>query len=401
MVLVMSRYLYSLLVLYSVFVLNQLDAQDKKPKGKPEAGPKDLKLTLTKVAVKKGSQRMGWGLKGEPPIEAWQVKFPKPQGASTAPSPESIYLYDLDGNGTIDPDTDGMAFPGIPFIVPLPKVLLLKIGQFKVSVDGLKTLILSPDDLGPAQKYVGDVAVFTEFRIRSGIVPVPLDRDLTVACEKHCEYLKANGMTDGKAGSAVYSEEKGKPGYSEEGLDAAKVCTMGFNGDSVAKFLQENYASFYRRAPIVNPRLSCFGVAGLYGMSVLHVSKQDGFQDALCLNPPDGATGVPRFFSGNGEAPTPVPGSDFAKGCGFPILIRLVQPYSELVSAEVVDPKGRKVIGTVSSPPKPANKEWATNQGCAAFIPSKSLDANTTYQVSFQFAEEKDPIKWSFTTAEK
>lgn len=376
-------------------------AQDsKKPKGK-EASSKDLRLPLNKVAIKKGTQRMGWGLKGEPPVEAWQAKFQKLPGTTAPPFPEILYLYDLDGSGTIEPETDGIAFPVVPFIVPLPKVLLLKLGQYKLSVESMKTLVLSPEDLGPAQKYVADAAVFTEFRVRSGLTPVPLDKDLCIAAEKHCEYLKANSMTDGKAGSAVYSEEKGKPGYSEEGLDVAKVCTMGFNGDSVARFLQENYASLYRRAPMVNPRLSCFGVAGLYGMSLLHVAKQDGIQDSICLSPPDGATGVPRFFTSNGEAPTPVPGSDFAKGCGFPILIRVVQPYNELVSAEVVDPKGRKVIGTISSPAKPANKDWANNNGCAAFIPSKSLDSNTTYQVSFQFAEEKDSIKWSFTTAEK
>lgn len=376
-------------------------AQDnKKPKGK-EAGPKDLRLPITKVVIKKGSQRMGWGLKGEPPIDAWQVKFPKPQGGALPPSPETFYLYDLDGNGVLEPETDGLAFPGIPFIVPLPKVLLLKIGQYKISFDGLKTLILSPDDLGPAQKYVSDASLFTEMRIRSGLVPVPLDKDLCIACEKHCEYLKANGMSDGKAGSVVYSEEKGKPGYSEEGAEAAKAGVLGFNGDSVARFLQENYSSFYRRAALINPRLSVLGVASLGGVSMLHLAKQDGFQDALCLNPPDGATSVPRFFTALGETPTPVPGSEFARGCGFPIVIRLNPPYNELVSAEVLDPKGRKVAGTISSPAKPANKDWPTNSGCAGFIPSKSLEPNTTYQVMFQFAEEKDPIKWSFTTADK
>lgn len=393
-----NRYLLSAVSLSGLLALSGgVTAQDKK-KTKPE---QPLKLALSKVAIKKGTFRMGWGLKGEPPAEAWQAKFPKVPGASAPPSPESLYLFDLDANGTLEPETDGLAFPGIPFIVPIPKVLLLKIGQYKVSVDGLKALVLTPDDLGSAQKYVTDASVFTDFRIRSGLIPVPLDRDLCIACEKHCEYLKANGMTDGKAGRAVYTEESGKPGYTEDGLEAAKVANISCNPDSVPKFIMETYTSFYQRAPMVNPKLASFGIASLHGVDMMHVAKQDGFQDALFMHPADGQMGVPRYFSTNGESPNPVPGSEFAKGCGYPILIRLVEPYKELVSAEVVDTKGKKVSGTFSSPAKPANKDWPNNNNCATFIPSKSLDANTTYHVTFQFAEEKDPIKWSFTTIEK
>jgi hypothetical protein len=397
----MNRHYVAFTLLLAILTESGAGAQDsKKPKGK-EAGPKDLKLALTKVAIKKGTQRMGWGLKGDPPIEAWQAKFPKPQGASPAPSPESIYLYDLDGNGTIDPDTDGMAFPGIPFIVPLPKILLLRIGQFKVSFESLKTLVLSADDLGPAQKYVADAAVFTELRVRSGLMPVPLDKDLCVACEKHCDYLKANGLTDGKGGRAVYTEESGKPGYSDEGLEAAKVSNIGCTSDSVHKFILDAYTAFYMRVPMVNPKLGCFGVSSQNGVNMLHVAKQDGFQDALSVHPADGQIGTPRFFTSNGESPNPVPGSEFAKGCGFAIMVRLVAPYKELQSAEVLDPKGKKVAGTFSSPAKPANQDWPDNNNCAGFIPSKSLEPNTTYRVTFQFAEEKAPISWSFTTAEK
>lgn len=376
-------------------------AQDsKKPKGK-EPGPKDLKLPLTKVVIKKGTQRMGWGLKGETPIDAWQVKFPKLPGATATPSPEVLYLYDLDGNGTIDPETDGVAFPGIPFIVPLPKVLLLKSGQYKVSVESTKTLVLSPEDLGPAQKYVEGAAVFTELRIKSGLIPVPLDKDLSLACEKHCDYLKANGMADGRSAVSVFAEEQGKPGYTEEGAEASKVSHIGFTGDSVHRFIVDNFSSVWRRTLMVNPKLACFGVASQNGVTMVHVAKQDGFQETISLHPPDGAVGMPRYFASNGEAPNPVPGSEFGKGCGYPILIRLVAPYKELVTAEVVDAKGKKVTGSFSSPAKPANKDWPDNSNCAAFIPSKSLEANTTYRVTFQFAEEKDPITWSFTTLEK
>lgn len=396
----MKRVCVIALSLSALFALNDAGAQDKK-KAKPEPGPKDLKLALTKVAIKKGTQRMGWGLKGEPPVEAWQAKFPKMQGATAPPNPEMLYLYDLDGNGTIEPDTDGLAFPGSPFIVPLPKVLLLKIGQYKVSVDGLKTLVLSPDDLGAVQKYVSDASIFTDLRIRSGLTPVPLDKDLTVACEKHCDYMKANSLTDGKGGRAVYTEESGKPGYSEEGLEVAKVSNIGCSSDSLHKFILDTYSAFYMRVPMVNPKLACFGVASQNGVNMLHVAKQDGFQETLYTHPADGQTGTPRFFTSNGESPNPVPGSEFAKGCGFPILVRLIAPYKELQSAEVVDPKGKKIAGTFSSPAKPANKDWPDNNNCAGFIPAKSLEPNTTYRVTFQFAEEKMPVTWSFTTAEK
>jgi hypothetical protein len=150
---------------------------------------------------------------------------------------------------------------------------------------------------------------------------------------------------------------------------------------------------------MVDPGLERFGLALKHGVAILHFSGRGGSQGRISLHPPDGALGVPRAFGEKGELPDPVPGGPpYGKGCGFPVLVRLVPPYHELLRAEVTDAAGRAVRGTISSPAKPANPDWPTNSGCAVFIPSKPLAPNSMYRVRFDFREPKEPLEWAFAT---
>lgn len=330
---------------------------------------------------------MGYEDKRDPPETGWQAKV----GSDT------FVFFDLAEHDRIEPDIDGMAMSPYPFIVAIPDKLLLKSGQFKVSFDEKKALLLDPDDLGPAQSYAAEASVMTDLRIRSAVRPVYLNPKACAACEKHCDYLKLNGMADGSGGLASHQETAGKPGYTEEGAEAGKNSDIAFSG-TLTHAITGLYASVWHAVPMVDPRLREFGVGRRNDVSLVYFSRIDGFQDNFTTEPPDGAINVMRSFGEDGENPNPVPGTTGGRGCGFPVFIRLVKPYRELVSAELLDPTGRRVPGTISSPAKPAAPDWPTNSNCAAFVPSKPLAPSTVYRAKFKFREADDPIEWTFTT---
>ena len=148
------------------------------PAAAPQEPParKALKIPLAKISVKKGALRPGVGMTAEIPATAYQAKF----------AGETILFFDLDSDEKLNRDTDGMALQYGPFVVPITDLLLFKTGQFKVSFEDLKTLLLTPDDLGAAEALVADASVMTEIRVRSGLRPAALDAAASLACEKHC-----------------------------------------------------------------------------------------------------------------------------------------------------------------------------------------------------------------------
>lgn len=357
-------------------------SQDKK------TGSPVLKIALTKVPVKKDSLRMGFGDRRDPPQFGWQATI----------GTETFTFFDLAEHDRLEPDIDGMAMARYPFIVAIPEKLLLKAGQYKVSFDGQKSIILEPEDLGPIQSLVADCSMLTEIRIRAGLRPLALDRAKSADCDKHCDYLKLNKLSNGSGGLSSHEESEGNPGYTPEGAAAGKGSNLAFSGNFRSD-LMSWYASVWHAVPMLDPTMREVAIASRNGVGMMYFTRHDGFQDQISLHPADKATGIPRTFSDHGEIPNPVPGTQAGVGCGFPILVRLARPYRELVSAEVLDPAGKLVAGTTSSPVRPATDQWPTNSDCAAFIPSKPLAPNSTYRVKFKFAEETEAVGWSFTTA--
>lgn len=353
--------------------------QDKPAKG-------TLKFPLAKASFPKGVLRLGFGLQGQAPEAGWRTTIGK----------DTLLFFDLDGNGLLEAEKDGLALNPHVFVVPIPGDLLLKSGQFTVTFDGIKTVLLTPQDLRLAPKLIEEAALLTELRVKAGVRPAALDAEACAACDKHCDYLKANGLAGGGGGMAAHDEQSGKPGYTAEGAVAGKQSCMEFGGSSLQGALERWYTTTWHGIPLVDPKLTRFGGTFRNGVGMIYFHKRDGKQEQNFVHPPDGAVGVPRAYAS--ELPNPVPGTQNGAGCGFPVLIRLVPPFKELASAQVTDATGRPVVGTFSSPAKPANPEWPTNSACAVFIPSKPLAANTLYRVQFKLAEAKDPVSWSFTT---
>jgi len=373
-----------LLAALSLLILHPAFLQDKRPKG-------PLKFPLAKASFKKGAMRLGYGLQGTAPETGWRATVAK----------DVLLFFDLDGNGQLEPDKDGLALHPYPFVVLIPSELLLKIGQFNVAFDGTKALHLTQQDLGPAQKWVEDAATITELRIRAGVRPAPFDGPASADCDKHCDYLKANGLTTVaslSAGISPHDEQAEKPGYTAEGAAAGKYSAidMGTALTGLKMHIERCHAQAWHSG-IVDPRNTQFSGTYRHGVSMVYKLKRDGKMDTVFLQPADGEIGVPLAFA-KGEMPNPVPGTQNGAGCGFPIRVRLVPPYNDLISAQVTDAAGRALSGTSSSPAKPATPQWPTNSGCALFIPSKPLAPNSLYRVQFKFAEARDPIIWSFTT---
>jgi hypothetical protein len=352
-----------------------------------QSAPKALKIALTKTSVKKGALRSGLGISAEIPAVAWQAKV----------AGETLLFLDLNGDDMIAPETDGLATSAGPFVVPLPDTLLLKTGQYKLAFDGVKELVLTPEDLGAAQQFVAEASLMTELRIRSALRPAALDAKACADCLKHIEYMKLNGLADGSGGMAAHKEEPGKPGYTPEGAEAGARGDLFPQAPGLTKSILGWYQSVWHCVPIVDPGLTRFGTAIKYNVAVLYfnglsTSAAGGNQPY----PPDGATNIPRSFGENGEMPNPVPGTQYGKGCGLPVFVRTPSALDAVI---MTDAAGRSVAGTFSCVPKPATKDWPTNSGVACFIPAKPLAPTTTYKVTFKFEGGGEPVAWSFTTS--
>jgi hypothetical protein len=356
------------------------------------AKKKELKIALTKLVLKKGMVRLGFDLKGEIPANAVQGKI----------GTDTFYFLDMNGDEKLDPEVDGMVLASVsPFIVPIPDKFLVKTGQYTPAFDGTKTLTLTPEDLGSAQGYAADASVLTEIRARIGLRPFTLDAKACGDCEKHCDYMKANGLNvQGPISGNPHIEIEGKPGYTQEGAAAGAAGNLFRGMSDLRKSILGWYATPYHGSNVINPALKRVGAASKNNVCILYFQEYGNRPSVPFAHPPDGSTGIPPAL-GNGEGgelPNPVPGTTNARGCGFPITVRMDGLFGELLSAEVLDGAGKPVQGTISCPRKPANAELPTNMDCAFFIPSKPLAPNTTFKVTFKFMGVEKPLTWSFTT---
>jgi hypothetical protein len=265
-----------------------------------------------------------------------------------------------------------------------------------VSFSGTKSLVLKKQALGTIDRWSGDASVLNELRIRAGVRTIVIDPVECAACEKHCDYLKANQMQDGSGGVAAHEESPRKPGYTPEGETAGRKSCIAFGKATLREGIMDWYATAWHGFPIVDPSVRRFAGALKHGIAMFYPCDLHPTSGAAFVHPADGAAEIPVAFGPSGEIPNPVPGTPNAKGCGFPIYVKLTG-RQVLKKAIVTDQKGDRVNGTGSSPSEPANKDWPTNSGLALFIPSVPLEPKTKYTVRFEFEEDK-PVEWSFTT---
>ena len=346
-------------------------------------GSNRLKLPLTPGAFRKGQFRPGYDFQTDPPLKAWTTTVGK----------EVFHFFDMDEDGALTVEKDGLAIPGAPFVVPIPDVLLTRAGQFDVAFSETTRLELTPHDLGRWQSVAQETALLATLRIQAGVRPARFDSKASSDCEKHCDYIKLNGGS----GMSLHDEDPKKKGYTPEGAVAGKGSDIDPRSTDAKSSIMGWYQSVWHRAPMVRSNLRTFGFAIKHGIGLLYFFERSGGGERDQLHPPDGAIGAPITFDPAGEMPNPVPGSDYGKGCGFPVIALLRDTQAELTKATVTDPSGRPVKGTQSCPVRHANPQWPSNSGCAAFIPAKPLSMNATYKARFEF-KNSAPLEWSFAT---
>jgi Cysteine-rich secretory protein family len=345
-----------------------------------------LEFPLRTVEVSPELLRLGRGARGRIAPRAQALDH----GTTT------FLFFDLDGDGRIVAGkSDGMGIEGLPFVVPLPRVFLLPMGQGAMEFSGGK-LHLTPDVLPLDPAVLADAVVLTEIRIRAGLAPLPIDAELSRACAAHLDYLKQNDQT---SGMGMHDEDPAKEGYTPEGAAAGRGASLFPLIPSLKAALWAWYGTAWHATPMFGTSARSAGVAYRHGLAALYIPGWSTL-DRPFPHPADGALLVPREFGKRGEIPNPTPHRSSPKGCGFPILLRLAGQLSgrKLISATVTDGAGREIEGTHSCPLDPATPSWPTNSREALFIPEKPLAPDTTYRVWFRFEGRRDAVIWQFST---
>jgi pSer/pThr/pTyr-binding forkhead associated (FHA) protein len=166
------------------------------------------------------------------------------------------------------------------------------------------------------------LTVLNAYRTRLGVSLVEEDPKLSAACLAHAKYLMTNYHPPfSSVGAMMHAEEESKPGYSPEGLKAARASDVIFEpamhtteAQRMTRAIQIWISGPFHRPQLVNPELKRAGVGeyceGTYCAMVLDpisdlrlASRGYTFADPLEV-PPDGVTVKPSGFSG--EWPDPL-----------------------------------------------------------------------------------------------
>lgn len=343
-------------------------------------------VTLRPQKIVREAVQLGWEVQGTVPERALAAQI----------GGDKLLLWDLDGDGKLTIGKDGLSLPGGRFVVALPPVLLLATGQYTLAFPEADRMTATAQALDLPTDMVEDAAAMTRIRLRAGVPPLALDLQACRDCLAHCDYLRQNPPD--LMSLTPHDEHPGKPGYTENGAQAGRMSCI-YYGSDVGDALAWCGATLWHGIPILDPSVQRFGVGNAHGFVLVFPQGAQPLTHAFS-HPADGATDIPREFAKRGEQPNPSLGSDYGKGCGMPILVKLPLDFgSPLVKATVTDERGRAVAGTQSCPRTPANPTWPTNSQCAAFVPSAPLKAGTRYHVRFEF--EAATLEWNFTTSKK
>jgi outer membrane protein assembly factor BamB len=389
------------------------------PSPAPAQDGETVTRALETVSVDTAHYRPGHGVTAALPTSA------RAFGVDGGPYDNSQFLlFDLNGDGRITPETDGVALKKFPFVVPLPKKLLLPAGQGRVQVEG-ETLTLEWDDLEVPAEVRRQASFLTNLRIRAAARPVMLSDSASRHARWHCDYLEKNKTGEGLASLSVHSEREGAPGYTEEGYRAARNSVVAQGHDTYDDALWAWYRTPFHGQVLTDPTLRVAGVAHRNGTSLLYPVASEGPERAYVF-PPDGATGMPRKFNPGGETPdprprpgtfgTPIymyvpPTSDVQRSAA---MVALYEGETEKTVTEIIRSQndslqerlmsGSSVDKTVSSPTSPAKSVLRAydkgyipapnNYNVIVYTPEETLAPDTEYSVLLSPQDRS----WSFRT---
>ena len=160
------------------------------------------------------------------------------------------------------------------------------LAQFKV-VPGTRKAKLTLEPL-PRPEWANDLQwsalrAVNDLRVASGLGPWALDMERSVACQKHAEYLYLNNYdyTAPWDGVGSHDEVEGKPGFSEEGRDAARNSATSGSDDPAGAVIRQ-FKTMLHRVGYLGSSTSPFAVGSVdrsknsaRGYSVLWGSDPD------------------------------------------------------------------------------------------------------------------------------
>jgi hypothetical protein len=244
-----------------------------------------------------------------------------------------------------------------------------------------------------------------EERVELGLTPRGEDVKLSADLQKHCKYMAMNN-------TLTHPEDKGKPGYSEEGHKAGmrSILGQGHSADGVADGMVRTY---FHRQDVIRPNTTAFGVglegafSGIDGRSAT-TKAPETMWPVLC--PVPGQSGVGTTYAK--EAPDATPGDTSA---GYPVTVyfgtsnlklkegtlKLLVPGAAQLPAGAKAPPGTPVDCYPFDPQTGASADMTKYQSCVALIPKDPLKVNADYEVSITVEVAGKPWTktWRFNTS--
>lgn len=352
---------------------------------KPGPAPARVETkSLRKEAVRKGELRFGYDFaeKSDPPTVAFAF----------AAGGVALRAFDLDGDGALTAEFDGMALADARFVVPLPSEILLPEGRFGLEFEGVARVGTRKLDVPMPAAESRRGGELTLLRLRFGLAPLRVDDELCEGVRLHLTYRERN------PGADVFAENPELPGYTDLGASVGRG--SGDYADSLFETggFEDLACSAVARSTALWPTSTGFALAFSQPLRrACFATKAGPNPPAPFTIPPDGARGVSRGFSKAGEKTKHGPERAVQADMGFPVSAWLPADWrrSPVRSFRLYDPAGKCVDGHVSTPQNPAIAP--DNRGFAHFVPARSLAKNAEYRAKLEL-EDGSKLEWSFTT---
>jgi hypothetical protein len=232
-------------------------------------------------------------------------------------------------------------------------------------------------------------------RVQAGLGTVGLDDDLSRGCQFHAEYLVKNADLLMKRKAPVKDEDLQLPGFTAEGLKAARQSLVFSNAPTPVMQIDDLMATFSLRIDLLDPNLQRVGIG----------CAHDVGRGWRCVLDPYGGRGDGRIHLYPVPQQTDVPLLGFDRldagksQPGFPITVAF--PHRSIVrnvQAALKDGGGMDVDVAISSPEKPLNERL--QQNIVGVHPLAALQAGQTYAVTVSAIVNGKEWRqsWSFTT---
>jgi hypothetical protein len=259
------------------------------------------------------------------------------------------------------------------------------------------TRVEAPVEFDNAQRQI--LNSLNLWRGQVGLAPLRLSKVLSDGCQKHADYLQRNANEDGEVMS-VHSEDPDKPGYTKEGLDAAR----NSNIVKVKKPIQAidlQTPTMMHRVLFVRRHDRGLGV-GLSDYAVIRtgLGLVKRLQDIVVV-PAPGQDKVPILAKPENPVPEKDPGCYLRKP-GYPVSVTFGIVPLKKVSLKLFRGRDGKipVRGFLFTPEQPLHSSLPNNNLSAFFLPKYALRKHSTYLAVFEATLKGESVRlvWSFRT---